>query len=234
MTLFLSATVVCASISVGSYYWQWGLSGVIAASFAISECECRVYFQGCHGNHCICGGSDWCCRPSKTVLFLSWVNTWYVHAQTLSLSLSLSHTHTHTRTHTHTHRGVHARIQMWACIWTHTVHKHTPHTCSVVSFIYSVLHKYFCVIFPQSYKTSWYIFTMTTVVSKCCLLSRSTQMHHVFLFYALRSIGQEEAEYVGLCSVKYRKKLKGSTVCQIFASKNNCLKMIDDWLRSCK
>lgn len=87
MTWFLSATVVCASVSVGSYYWQHRLSGVIAASFAISECKCGVYFQGCHGNHCICGGSDWCCRPSKTVLFLSRGITWY----------ALPHTHTHTQ-----------------------------------------------------------------------------------------------------------------------------------------
>lgn len=91
---------VLVNVMAWFYFWVWlifahpylwvviigrqrGLSGVSAASFAISECECGVYFQGCHGNHCICGGSDWCCRPSKTLLFLSWVNTWYTHSHTL-------------------------------------------------------------------------------------------------------------------------------------------------------
>lgn len=44
-------------------------------------------FQGCHRNHCICDGSKWCWRPSKTFLFLS----------------HLAHMHTPAHAHTYTH-----------------------------------------------------------------------------------------------------------------------------------
>lgn len=71
--VFISLGVVFIFI----FYKQARLSGVSAVSFAISECEWGVYFQGCHRNHCICGDSDWGCRPGKILLFLSWVNTWH-------------------------------------------------------------------------------------------------------------------------------------------------------------
>lgn len=84
------------------YYWLcvvgalWGYCSVL---FAISECKCGVYFHGCHGNHCICGGSDWCCRPSKTVLFLSRVNTWYARARSPTFAHARTHAWIQIQTH---------------------------------------------------------------------------------------------------------------------------------------
>lgn len=82
MIVFMSAVDICVCVFMDSYYWQWGLSGVSAVSFAISEWECRVYFRGCRGNHCICSGSDWFCRARKNLLFLSCVNTWHTCTHT--------------------------------------------------------------------------------------------------------------------------------------------------------
>lgn len=147
-------------IFVGSYLWvfffykQARLSGVSAVSFAISECEWGVYFQGCHGNHCICGDSDWGCRPSKILLFLSWVNTWHtcVHAPVLVRACARTRKH--------------ICFFVFFCMNT----DENRHRCWLVSRIWCSSHiKQYtdvCMFHPffQCCQTSRNIFTMTTVV----------------------------------------------------------------------
>lgn len=78
-------------------WYRFLLSSAVAAlwgssrrAFAISECECGVYFHGCYGNHCICDGNDRCCQASEESAI-------FITSQHPSDSLTCGHTRARTR-----------------------------------------------------------------------------------------------------------------------------------------